>query len=341
MKDLLSLLLLLLIAFSLSASTVNAQVAAPSPNPLTPEQKAILAEANQLSRDAVELHRQRKLDEALPLAKRAIQLRTSVLGERDILVAEAISNLATIYSRKQEFDRAEVEFKKALAIYESSGFTVPLMGYVLDMLAMLRWRVRDFGAAATLEKRAIAFKEQLHAADNDLLESIDNLVKIYESAGKTSERNALFSRVISTTEEKKQKLDSTARQRLFRYRCLLQDGKQNADVAALVKRIDAVLEFNPSAQPAALEGVLNGRALVMPMPAYPAEARAVGASGTVVVYVVINECGKVVTAKARSGNPSLRAAAEDAARRAIFAPALLFDSPTPVTGILHYRFVFR
>jgi TonB family protein len=332
--------LLVLIVLSFFASTVTAQVAAASPSPLTPEQKTILAEANQLSRDAVELHRQRKLDEALPLAKRAIELRTSVLGERDPLVGEAVSNLATIYVAKQEFERAEVEFKKALTIYESSGFTVPHVGYVLDTLGLLRWRVRDFDKAETLAKRAIAFKEKLHAGESQLLESIDNLVKIYESAGKISERNALFSRVVSMAEEKK-KTDLTDRQRLFRYRCLMQDGKQNAEAAALVKRIDDVLEWNPSAQPATPGGVLNGRALVLPKPAYPFEARAVRVSGTVVVQILIDECGRVVSAKAVSGDSTLRPVSEAAARKAVFSPTFVFGSPTQVTGVIQYHFVAR
>lgn len=329
-----------LIFLSFSASAITAQV--PSPTPVTPDQKAILAEANELSRNAVQLHRERKLDEALPLAKRAIELRRRILGDHDPLTAEAVSNLGTIYVAKQKFEEAEDEFKKALSMYESSGFTVPHMAYVLDTLALLRWRVRDFDKAESLAKRALTFKEQLHLPSSNLLESIDNLVKIYESAEKTRERNALVSRVVSMVEEKKIVL--TDRQLFFRFRCLLLDGKQTADTVDLVKRIETILEWAPSvdsAQQPASGGVLNGRALVLPKPAYPAEARAVRAQGTVVVQVWIDECGKVVKAQAVSGASSLRPISEAAARKALFTPTLLLGSPTPVTGVIQYNFVAR
>ena len=86
-------------------------------------------------------------------------------------------------------------------------------------------------------------------------------------------------------------------------------------------------------------GVLNGKAASLPKPAYPAAARAVGASGAVNVQVTINEQGDVVSASAVSGHPLLRQAAEQAARAAKFAPTILSGVPVSVTGILVYNFV--
>lgn len=85
-------------------------------------------------------------------------------------------------------------------------------------------------------------------------------------------------------------------------------------------------------------GVLNTRALSLPTPAYPAAARAVGASGAVNVQVVINEQGKIVSATAVSGHPLLRQAAEQAATEAKFNPTLLSGQPVSVTGVLVYKF---
>ena len=50
-----------------------------------------------------------------------------------------------------------------------------------------------------------------------------------------------------------------------------------------------------------------------PKPAYPAAARAVRASGEVVVAVKIDKEGKIISAKAESGHPLLRATSERAA----------------------------
>ena len=50
-------------------------------------------------------------------------------------------------------------------------------------------------------------------------------------------------------------------------------------------------------------GVLNGRAISLPPPAYPPIAKAAHASGTVTVQVVVDEDGKVISAHAVSGHP--------------------------------------
>jgi len=86
-------------------------------------------------------------------------------------------------------------------------------------------------------------------------------------------------------------------------------------------------------------GVLNGKASSLPAPEYPAAARAVKASGAVNIQVTINEQGDIVSATAVSGHPLLRQAAEEAARKAKFAPTLLQGIPVSVTGVLVYNFV--
>jgi len=69
-------------------------------------------------------------------------------------------------------------------------------------------------------------------------------------------------------------------------------------------------------------GVLNGKALALPKPDYPAIARAAHASGTVVVQVLIDEEGNVV-----------------AAHVVKFSPTLLEGEPVKVTGVIQYNFV--
>jgi protein TonB len=86
-------------------------------------------------------------------------------------------------------------------------------------------------------------------------------------------------------------------------------------------------------------GVLNGKAISLPKPAYPAIARAAHASGTVVVQVVIDENGSVISAHAVSGHPLLTAVAVAAARSARFSPTKLSGQPVKVTGVITYNFV--
>ena len=85
-------------------------------------------------------------------------------------------------------------------------------------------------------------------------------------------------------------------------------------------------------------GVLNGKALSLPPPAYPLAARSAGVSGTVVVEIMIDERGKVTQAHAVSGHPLLQQAAVNAAKLARFTPTLLHGQPIAITVTINYSF---
>jgi protein TonB len=85
-------------------------------------------------------------------------------------------------------------------------------------------------------------------------------------------------------------------------------------------------------------GVLNGKAISLPKPAYPPIAKSAHAAGTVVVQVTIDETGKVISAKAISGHPLLQQAAVQAAYQARFSPTQLSGQPVKVTGQINYNF---
>jgi TonB family protein len=85
-------------------------------------------------------------------------------------------------------------------------------------------------------------------------------------------------------------------------------------------------------------GVLNTKAISLPVPDYPAEAKAAGAEGVVVVQVVIDEQGNVTDARAISGPKMLHEVSLTAARQAKFTPTLLSGEPVKVTGVLVFNF---
>jgi TonB family protein len=86
-------------------------------------------------------------------------------------------------------------------------------------------------------------------------------------------------------------------------------------------------------------GVVNGKALSLPKPPYPAAAHAVRASGAVSIQVLIDESGEVFSAQAVSGHPLLRAAAAIAACSAKFTPTTLQGNLVKVSGVITYNFV--
>jgi TonB family protein len=88
-------------------------------------------------------------------------------------------------------------------------------------------------------------------------------------------------------------------------------------------------------------GVLNGKALILPLARYPDIARAARAAGSVTVQIVVDGEGNVASAKAVSGHPLLQSAAVDAARGAKFRPTVLNGEPALVSGELVYNFVVQ
>jgi TonB family protein len=86
-------------------------------------------------------------------------------------------------------------------------------------------------------------------------------------------------------------------------------------------------------------GVLNGKAIVLPKPDYPADAKAAGVAGSVAVQVTIDEMGMVIEAKAVSGPPPLHQASVNAALQARFSPTSLMGEPVRVTGVIVFNFV--
>ena len=96
------------------------------------------------------------------------------------------------------------------------------------------------------------------------------------------------------------------------------------------------------AQPAPISGgVLNGKAISKPAPAYPSEAKEAGAQGTVTVQILVKEDGTVESAKAAGGHPLLQEAAVEAARKATFSPTILSGQPVKVRGVITYNFVLQ
>lgn len=86
-------------------------------------------------------------------------------------------------------------------------------------------------------------------------------------------------------------------------------------------------------------GVLNGKAVRLVQPPYPAIARSARASGQVRVQIVIDENGNVISAAPISGHPLLQGAAVSAARSSKFTPTKLSGMPVKVSGVIIYNFV--
>ena len=87
--------------------------------------------------------------------------------------------------------------------------------------------------------------------------------------------------------------------------------------------------------------VLNSEAVSLPKPLYPPLARQIRLQGQVVVQVLIDERGKVISAQTVRGHDLLTLAAKNAALQARFTPTMIGDQPVKVSGVIIYNFVMQ
>lgn len=112
--------------------------------------------------------------------------------------------------------------------------------------------------------------------------------------------------------------------------------KQAADTAVACTQREQKPEI-----PSISAGLLNNKAVSLPQPDYPPVARAARQSGTVTVQVIVDESGKVISARAVGGPPLLQASAVKASYGAVFSPTRLSGQPVKVTGVITYNFVLQ
>ena len=95
----------------------------------------------------------------------------------------------------------------------------------------------------------------------------------------------------------------------------------------------------PTPRPSMVSGgVVNGFAISLPSPPYPASARALRLSGRVVVSVIIDEQGNIDSASVVSGHPLLSAGIIPYVKMAKFTPTKLSGVAVKVSGQIVYNF---
>lgn len=110
---------------------------------------------------------------------------------------------------------------------------------------------------------------------------------------------------------------------------VLRDGRDNPDFKDFYKIGETT-------------GNIGGaKAILLPKPTFPFEAREAGAEGRVKVEITIDESGSVSAAKAVSGHPALYETAEKAARQSKFSVPKAGGAGTQVSGFISYNFLIE
>jgi TonB family protein len=109
---------------------------------------------------------------------------------------------------------------------------------------------------------------------------------------------------------------------------------------SVLKELEEIQKQFVTEEPTKPVDVMNGRAISLAQPEYPAAARDLRLQGTVVVHVEIDEDGKVISAKdICQGLPYLSESAIRAALKSRFAPTKLSGVLVKVKGVIRYNFV--
>jgi TonB family protein len=300
-----------------------------------------LTEATELTKSMVKLYKERKFDAALPLAKRALELRERLLPRTDSRVAMSLGHVGDVYMAKRDFDNARKAFERLLQIQEERfGPTHVNLAFVLDRLAALYYHSGKSDKAEEFYQRALAAREKAfgpeHVQVADTLYAMGQFYRFrrkYDRAIESYKRSLLIygrSKGVTTVEFQRTVTGLS---------CVGYESQNDV----IVKQVEEIQKYFAPDLPLAPPGeILNGRALILPKPDYPREARELSLQGTVVVEVEIDEKGNVIGAKDRcEGLPYLSESSIRAAFKARFSPTTLSGVPVKVKGVICYNFIWR
>ena len=301
-----------------------------------------LQEANKLSVETVKLFREKKFSDALPLAQKVVAIREKELGKKHVLVAQGYRNLAYIQFQLAKRKDADDSFENALDIYEKSQ---PLaaadenhFAELLEIVAVNQAVDGEFYKAEKKLLRAVALREKLSGSDS--IETSNALAKLGELYQANSDYAKSAPLLLRALEIKTKKLGAESDQTeeiLQSVSCVLTKlGREQeaTDIQNKLRPPNPVTDI-----PSVKLAVVNGKAIRLITPPYPAEAKAIRAQGKVEVKIAIDENGKVVRACAVSGAKELQRVSELAAYKSTFTQTKLGGKTVKVTGTIVYMFV--
>lgn len=304
------------------------------------------AEADKLNADVVRLSREYKYLEALPLAKRALELREKILGAEATATHVAMKNLATVYSYLDKHKEAGELYQRLLKIQEKLWGAEDAK--LCDTLSKLGWeRVanRNESGGEALFKRQVQILEKAFGADApQTLPGLSDLASYYQRSGAIDQALPLYRRMIAIQEQHPAAMTEASKaERLVKYAVLLRLRNKMAEADEMEARARKLYASRKlEVQPQKVSGgVLQGTAIMKVQPDYPPEAKRARVQGTVQVAAVIDEVGIVVSATPISGPKELHKVCEEAAKKWRFKPTELEGKPVKVQGILTFNFTLQ
>ena len=299
-----------------------------------------LNEAAELSGSVVKLFNQQKFDEALPLAKRALQIREKLLPRTDPRVSKSLDMLGDLYLAKRDYKAAKQIFEQLVPILEERfGPTDLRLAATLDRLAVAYHRQGgNISKAEDMYQRAVALREKALGPDDvAVAEPLFALAQFQRFRKDFDGALVSYKRVLSIYGKSKGASSADFQRASNGFYCLAYESN-NPEVYKELEQ--ARSPFSQEVFWDEAPRIINGKALSLPKPEYPQGARDYGLSGTVYVLVGIDETGKVISAiDMCQGPPYLSESSIKAAWKSRFTPTKLSGKPVKVKGLIQYNFV--
>lgn len=302
----------------------------------------------------IKFYQQKKYDEALPLAQKSIQQTEQIFGKDSLETARAIRNLGFTHYAKNDTKAAENVFEKALGVYKKSPNLDKQNGAnlaeMIETLALIKYQKR-MDSAESLFESALTWREKIDGADSiKVLNSLSALANINYWRKDYKKASTFFGRLLEISAKNQQISAADISLAYYRTECSYRKAGTEKDFEPLKERYQSQIKLkekeslqkSDDAEAGRLinGGVINGKALNLPNPGYPIEARRASAEGKVEVQVMINEEGNVIHACAVTSNhPALIEAAEISAYQAKFKQTSLEGKSVRVFGIILYNFI--
>lgn len=324
--------------------------------PTDATQGVSLTEIEKLNQQVVALYREDKFNEALPLARRAVDLvEKSAGGANASSHVAAYANLGAIYLSKREGSNAAKAYRRAIELYAAQNSEDERLASYYMSLGTAQIFDRSIGEAVASHERALALYERQPKKNQARIGTVlFRLGELVQAQNREAQARDYYGRALKILEAASAPPSKDERQLLESYECSIIKLKPSAagtNEISLSARLDRLLAAEQGdyplpplirKEPQTDEpggGVLNGKATKRIIPPYPMQARAGRLAGAILVRVVIDEGGNVVEARAICGGHAvLQQASVEAARGWKFSPTLLSGKPVKVTGVIIFKF---
>lgn len=157
-----------------------------------------LKEATTLTESVLKLAKEGKLNQAIPLAKRALEIRERLLQANDPLIATSLSYLADLYIAKRDWGSARTALQRLLQMQQQkAGAEDATVMRTLERLAMAHLAGGDLGKAEAEYKQVLQAREKQFGPDSlQVAQALEGLATVYRARNDLNSGAPLYKRAL-------------------------------------------------------------------------------------------------------------------------------------------------